>query len=99
LLGCGILRKFKTFLRKESQLVKRKIVVELEDISAVRLTCRECERGGVLLPFDEEESVWPYCPHAQIRPEDPTLKLLAMLGALIKNNPPTAFSIALELNE
>ena len=79
--------------------MKRKIVVELEDIKAVRLTCHECERGGILLHFDEAETVWPYCPHAQSRSEDPTLKLLAVLGALIKNNAPTAFSIALELNE
>lgn len=79
--------------------MKRKLVVELEDITAVRLTCHDCKRGEVLLSFDEAETAWPYCPHVQMGPDDSTLKLLAVLGALIKNKPPTRFSIALELND
>lgn len=61
--------------------MKRTMVVALEDFRAGRLTCHECQRGGVLLPFDEEETVAPYCQHALLKSEnDPTLKLLAGCG-------------------
>lgn len=79
--------------------MKRTIVVELKDITAIRFACQESNRGSVLLTLDGKGPVWPDCQHVHTKSEDPTLKLLVTLDGLIRKNASTVFSLALELNE